>query len=98
MRKGDRRHGVAPVSTTLERFGRNPGKRGSRTENEAAVSKQFHREAIRWAQLGDTQLVKDLGISDATLHNWLKQEKAERGPAPGRAEPGRAQGASAAAR
>jgi transposase-like protein len=32
--------------------------------------------------LGDKpqrQLAKDLGISDVALHNWLKQERAERG-------------------
>jgi transposase len=43
---------------------------------------EFRREAIRLAQLGDKprrRLAKDLGISDVTLRNWLKQEKAERG-------------------
>jgi transposase len=46
----------------------------------------FRREAIRLAQLGDKpqrKLAKDLGISDVTLRNWLKQEKAERGERPG---------------
>jgi putative transposase len=36
--------------------------------------------------LGDKpqrQLAKDLGISDVTLRNWIKQEKAERGERPG---------------
>jgi transposase len=45
----------------------------------------FRREAIRLAQLGDKpqrKLAKDLGISDVTLRNWLKQEKAERGEQP----------------
>ena len=43
---------------------------------------EFRREAIRLAQLGDKpqrKLAKDLGISDVTLRNWLKQEKVERG-------------------
>ena len=47
---------------------------------------EFRREAIRLAQLGDKpqrRLAKDLGISDVTLRNWLKQEKAERGERPG---------------
>lgn len=46
---------------------------------------EFRREAIRLAQLGDKpqrKLAKDLGISDVTLRNWLKQEKAERGERP----------------
>jgi transposase len=37
-------------------------------------------------RLGDKprrQLAKDLGISDVTLRNWIKQEKAERGGRPG---------------
>ena len=47
---------------------------------------EFRREAIKLAQLGDKpqrKLAKDLGISDVTLRNWLKQEKAERGERPG---------------
>jgi transposase len=42
---------------------------------------EFRREAIRLALLGDKrrQLAKDLGISDVTLRNWIKQERAERG-------------------
>ena len=47
---------------------------------------EFRHEAIRLAQLGDKpqrKLAKDLGISDVTLRNWLKQEKAERGERPG---------------
>ena len=43
---------------------------------------EFRREAIRLALLGDKpqrQLAKDLGISDVTLRNWIKQDKAERG-------------------
>jgi transposase len=47
---------------------------------------EFRREAIRLAQLGDRpqhKLAKDLGISDVTLRNWLKQEKAVRGERPG---------------
>ena len=40
----------------------------------------------RLALLGDKpqrQLAKDLGISDVTLRNWIKQERAERGERPG---------------
>ena len=47
---------------------------------------EFRREAIRLALLGDKpqrQLAKDLGISDVTLRNWIKQERAERGERPG---------------
>jgi transposase len=47
---------------------------------------EFRREAIRLAQLGDKpqrRLAKDLGISDVTLRNWLKEEKAARGERPG---------------
>ena len=47
---------------------------------------EFRREAIKLAQLGDKpqrQLAEDLGISDVTLRDWLKQEKAERGERPG---------------
>ncbi len=42
---------------------------------------EFRREAIRLALLGDKpqrQLASDLGISDVTLRNWLRQERAER--------------------
>jgi transposase len=45
---------------------------------------EFRREAIRLAQLGDQRqhrLAKSLGISDVTLRNWLKAERAERGGA-----------------
>ena len=48
----------------------------------APYPEEFRREAIRLAQLGDKpqrQLARDLGISDVTLRNWLKQERVERG-------------------
>jgi transposase len=47
---------------------------------------EFRREAIRLAQLRDRphwKLAKDLGISDVTLRNWLKQEKTAKGERPG---------------
>jgi transposase len=47
---------------------------------------EFRREAIKLALLGDKpqrRLAKGLGISDVTLRNWTKQEKAERGERPG---------------
>jgi transposase len=47
---------------------------------------EFRREAIRLALLGDKpqrQLAEDLGISDVTLRNWIKRERAERGQRPG---------------
>jgi transposase-like protein len=37
---------------------------------------------LAWRQ-AQRQLAKDLGISDVTLRNWLKQERAERGERPG---------------
>jgi transposase len=43
---------------------------------------EFRREAIKLALLGDKpqrQLAKDLGISDVTLRNWIKLERAEKG-------------------
>jgi transposase len=79
--------GVAPFSTTLERFRLIAG------ESEVQVPRtrppypeEFRREAIRLAQLGDKpqrKLAKDLGISDVTLRHWLKEEKAARGERPG---------------
>jgi transposase len=51
-----------------------------------AYPEEFRREAIRLAQLGgkpQRQLANDLGISDVTLRNWLKAEKAGRGERPG---------------
>ena len=47
---------------------------------------EFRREAIRLAQLGDKPqrtLARDLGISDVTLRNWLKEDKAAKGERPG---------------
>ena len=47
---------------------------------------EFRREAIRLARLGDKpqrKLARILGISDVTLRNWLKEEKATRGERPG---------------
>ena len=47
---------------------------------------EFRREAVRFARLGDKpqrRLARDLGISDVTLRNWLKEEKASRGERPG---------------
>jgi putative transposase len=47
---------------------------------------EFRREAIRLARLGDkphSRLARDLGISDVTLRNWLKEEKTSRGERPG---------------
>ena len=41
--------------------------------------------AFRLAPLGDTpqrKLAKDLGISDAAVRHWLKEEKAVRGERP----------------
>jgi transposase len=47
---------------------------------------EFRREAVRLARVGDkpqSQLAKDLGISDVTLRHWLKEERAQRGERPG---------------
>jgi transposase len=46
---------------------------------------EFRRAAIRLALLGDQpqrRLAKSLGISDVTLRNWVKEEKASRGERP----------------
>lgn len=46
---------------------------------------EFRREAVRLALLGDQpqrRLAKSLGISDVTLRNWIKAERAERGERP----------------
>ena len=62
---------------------------------------EFRREAIRLAKLGDKpqrKLAKDLGISDVTLRNWLKDEKASRGERQGGPLKRRARRASAAQR
>ena len=43
---------------------------------------EFRREAIRLARLSDKpqyRLAKDLGISEVTLRNWLKVERAAKG-------------------
>lgn len=71
----------------LNASGRKPG------ESEAQVPRtrppypeEFRREAIRLAQMGDKpqrKLARDLGISDVTLRNWLKEEKAAKGERPG---------------
>jgi transposase len=47
---------------------------------------EFRREAIRLARLGDKpqrKLARDLGISDLTLRDWLKEAKSSRGERPG---------------
>jgi transposase len=79
--------GVAPVSTTLERFRSKAGESEVRVpRTRPPYPEEFRREAIRLALLGDKpqrQLARDLGISDVTLRNWLKQERAERGERPG---------------
>ena len=46
---------------------------------------EFRREAVRLARLGDKpqrQLAKDLGISDVTLRNWVKQAERDQGKRP----------------
>jgi transposase len=79
--------GLDPFSTTLGRF------RSLAGESEVQVPRtrppypeEFPREAIRLARLGDKpqrKLAKDLGISDVTLRNWLKEDRAQRGERPG---------------
>lgn len=47
---------------------------------------EFRVEAIRLAKTsGETiaQVAKDLGISDQTLRNWVKQDDVDRGKTPG---------------
>jgi transposase len=71
----------------LSASGRKPGEvRFQVPRTRPPYPEEFRREAIRLAQLGDKpqrQLAEDLGISDVTLRNWIKQEKAERGERPG---------------
>jgi transposase len=46
---------------------------------------EFRREAVRLARMGDKpqrRLARDLGVSDVTLRNWLKEEKAAKGERP----------------
>src|SRR5215211_1715779 len=92
--------GVAPFWRTLERFRSQAGESEVRVpRTRPPYPEEFRREAIRLALLGDKpqrQLAKDLGISDVTLRNWIKQERAERGE-PWRPERRRARGAAAAA-
>ena len=70
----------------MDASGRKPGKvRCLVPRTRPPYPEEFRREAIRLAQLGDKpqrKLAKNLGISDVTLRNWLKQEKAERGERP----------------
>jgi transposase-like protein len=87
--------GLDPFPATLGRF------RSSAGESEVLVPRtrppcpeEFRREAIRLATLGDKpqrQLAKDLGISDVTLRQGLKEEQGRPWRAPGLAESGRAQ-------
>jgi transposase len=71
----------------LDASGRKPEKSEVRVpRTRPPYPEEFRREAIRLALLGDEpqrQLAKDLGISDVTLRNWIKQERAERGERPG---------------
>src|SRR5829696_9574999 len=71
----------------LSASGREPG--GSEVQvprTRPPYPEGFRREAIKLALLGDKpqrQLAEDLGISEVTLRNWIKQERAERGERPG---------------
>ena len=54
---------------------------------------EFRREAIELARISSKsqrQIAEDLGISDVTLRNWIKQAERDEGTAPGRPEHGRA--------
>lgn len=78
--------GLALFSTTLGRFRSWPGESEVQApRTRPPYPEEFRREAIRLARLGDephSRLAKDLGISDVTLRNWLKEVKASRGERP----------------
>ena len=47
---------------------------------------EFRREAVRLLRSGDRsprQLARELGCSDQTLRNWLRQERVDAGEQPG---------------
>jgi len=48
--------------------------------------KEFRADVVAVARTGHapiSQIAKDFGISDATLHNWLKRAEIEDGHRPG---------------
>jgi transposase len=52
----------------------------------AAYPEEFRRDVVRVARKGDAplaQIAKDFGISEASLHNWLKRADIEEGVRPG---------------
>jgi transposase len=77
---------TCPFSTTLGRFRSKAGESEVQVpRTRPAYPEEFRREAIKPALLGDKpqrKLAKDLGISDVTLRNWPKQERAERSERP----------------
>jgi len=51
-----------------------------------AYPAEFRRDVVRVARKGQaplTQIAKDFGIADATLHNWLKRADVDDGIRPG---------------
>ena len=63
-----------------------PRRGGSSAEDQAAVSGGVQREAIELVRLTGKsirQVAKDLGISEVSLRNWVKQAAAEAGERPG---------------
>lgn len=56
--------------------------------------KEFRDDVVAVARTGYapiSQIAKDFGISDATLHNWLKKAEVEEGLRPGLTEAERAE-------
>jgi transposase len=74
--------GVAPFWRTLGRFRSLAGGSEVRVpRTRPPYPEEFRREAIRLVLLGDKpqrRLARDLGISEVTLRNWIKQERVER--------------------
>lgn len=55
-----------------------------------AYPPEFRHDVVRVARKHHSpinQIAKDLGISEATLHNWLKQADVEDGVRPGSMKP-----------
>lgn len=55
---------------------------------------EFRRDVVAVARKHEapiTQIARDFGISDATLHNWLKKADVEDGVRPGLSEKGAAE-------
>ena len=93
--------GLPPVSRTLERCGRKAAAKEVQVpRTRPPYPEEFKREAIELVRLTGKsirQAAKDLGISEVSLRNWVKQADADAGERPGGLTQRRARGAGAAA-